>query len=283
MSKLTTAEITCQSCGKFFEKGIYISVNSKLDPVLREKILNGEFFKHRCDYCDYVNDIFYEVLYHDMTNNFMVWLVKPDNENIIFIQQNSLKMVTSIQLEMLIYLKFWEADMVIKKLYQLVRLLDGKYYDWYFKVCNANRETKCTGKRQDIIRKKIRDKIKPHSTILYDIIKETYITQIRNSIAHSNYSFLGRNIHLNNHIKNDSHANIRALGFDKWIDMFHNTISLFNEYIRMNNIIHEYYSKIAANNNNVLEVQVTEKNENQYPLYVEYIPEQKRWMYKQND
>jgi hypothetical protein len=44
----------------------------------------------------------------------------------------------SIQLEMLIYLKFWEADMVIKKFYQLVRLIHGEDYDWHFKISNLH-------------------------------------------------------------------------------------------------------------------------------------------------
>lgn len=189
---------------------------------------------------------------------------------------------TSIQLEMLIYLKFWEADMIIKKLYQFTRILNGEHYDWYFKICESNRDKLCTGTRQDIIRKKIRDKIKSHSKILYQVIKDTYKTQIRNSIAHSNYSFLGRNIHLNNFIKDDPHSNISSLSFDEWVDIFHNTIVLHNEYIRMNNLINEHYAQIAKKHNNIMEILITEKDGKQYPLYIEYRPEWKDWGYKQD-
>lgn len=190
---------------------------------------------------------------------------------------------TSIQLEMLIYLKFWETDMIIKKLYQFTRALNGEFYDWYFKVSESNRDKTSTGTRQDILRKSVRDKIKPHSEKLYQVIKDTYKTQIRNSIAHSNYSFLGRHIHPNNYIKDAPHASIRALSFNEWIDMFHNTLVLHNEYIRMNNLINDHYAKLASKHDNTMEILVTEKDGKQYPLYVEYRPEWKDWKFKQND
>lgn len=190
---------------------------------------------------------------------------------------------TSIQLEMLIYLKFWEADLVIKKLYQFTRALNGEFYDWYFRVSESKRDTTSTGTRQDILRKNVRDKIKPHSEKLYQFIKETYKTQIRNSIAHSNYSFLGRHIHPNNYIENDPHASIRTLSFDEWIHMFHNTLVLHNEYIRMNNLINDHYAELASKHDNTMEILVTEKDGKQYPLYVEYRPEWKDWIFKQNN
>jgi len=190
---------------------------------------------------------------------------------------------TSIQFEMLIYLKFWEADMIIKKLYQFSRALNGEFYDWYFTVPNFNRDKTSTGSRQNIIRKSIQNRIKPHSEKLYEIIKDTYKTQIRNSIAHSNYSFLGRYIHPNNHIKDAPHASVRALSFDEWVEIFHNTLVLHNEYIRMNNLINDYYVDIASKHYNTMEILVTEKNGKQYPLYTEYRPEWRDWKFKQKD
>lgn len=91
MSKQTIADITCTNCGQTFEVEVYTSVNSKLNPELRHSILAGTFFNHFCSFCGYKNNPFYEVLYHDMDKNFMVWLVKPDEDNIIFMQQHSLK------------------------------------------------------------------------------------------------------------------------------------------------------------------------------------------------
>ena len=189
----------------------------------------------------------------------------------------------TIQLKMLIYLKFWESDMIIKKLYQFARTLNSEPYDWYFKVSESSRDKNSTGTRQDIIRLQIRDKIKDHSPVLYQIIKDTYKTQIRNSIAHSNYSFLGRHIHLNNFIKEDPHSQLRALSFDEWIDIFHNTLVLHNEYVRMNNLINDHFAQIAKEHGNTMEILVTEKSAKQYPTFIEYRPEWKDWTYKQND
>lgn len=65
--------------------------------------------------------------------------------------------------------------------------------------------------------------------------------------------------------------------------MFHNTLILHNEYLRMNSMINEHYAKIANEHNNIMEIMVTEKEGKSYPLYIEYRPEWKDWKYKQNE
>ncbi|MEP2671571.1 MAG: hypothetical protein ABJH04_21380 [Cyclobacteriaceae bacterium] len=190
---------------------------------------------------------------------------------------------TTIQLEMLIYLKFWEADSIIKKFYQFVRLLNGEHYDWYFKIQESSRDKGATGSRQDLIRLKIRDRLKDISPVFYKTIKETYLTQIRNSIAHSNYSTTSRHIHPNNYIADDPASQLKVVSFDQWIDIFHNTLILHNEYIRLNNRINETYRELAKKNNNEIEIRVTEENGKQYPLIVTYREEWNDWRFKQND
>ena len=186
----------------------------------------------------------------------------------------------TIQLEMLVYLKFWEADMTIKKLYQFIRILSGESYDWHFKVSESSRDTTSTGTRQDIIRLKIRDKAKPISTVLFDVIKLAYKTQIRNSIAHSNYSFQGRHIHPNNYIKTDPASQIQALSFDEWIDMFHTTLILHNELIRLNVKINRYYADLALNGNKIT-VQITELTPKTYDREIVYRQEWNDYRWKQ--
>lgn len=222
---------------------------------------------HEMNHADYVK----QFIMKDFTEE-----KRKKNDELIGVEE------TTIQLEMLIYLKFWESDMIIKKFYQFTRALNGQHYDWYFKVSESNRDKSSTGTRQKIIRDEIRDKIEPHSETLYQIITDVYNTQIRNSIAHSNYSFLDRNIHPNNYIKEDPHSNILFLSFDDWIDKFHSTIVLHNEYIRMNNLINEHYAKIASKQNNTIEILVTEKDGKQYPFYLEYRPKWQDWTFKQN-
>ncbi len=187
----------------------------------------------------------------------------------------------SIQLEMLVYLKIWEADLFIKRLYQFVRILNGNNYDWYFKIAKFNRDSSpSTGTRKHIFNKEILEASKAISSVFYDLIKGSYISQLRNSIAHSNYSIISRFIHLNNAEKKDD---IEVVSFDNWIDIFHQTLELYNQYIRLTIRIHNHYVKIASKNNNILEIQVTELSGKEYPKYVEYRPVFNDWKFYSGD
>lgn len=166
----------------------------------------------------------------------------------------------SIQLEMLIYLKIWESDAFIKKLFQAVRLTNGEDYDWHFKIAESNRDETATGTRQEIIRLKIRDRTKKILPILYKSIKAAYLTQIRNSIAHSKYSFQGRNIHPNNYIKNDLASQLENLPFDHWIEMIHETLLIYNGYIGLENRINEHFGQLAEKNDNVMEIRINRED-----------------------
>jgi len=127
----------------------------------------------------------------------------------------------------------------------------------------------------------IREKLKVISPILYAIFEEAYKTQIRNSIAHSNYSFSNRVIGLNNFIKEDPHSQLKGISFNQWIDLFHSTIVLHNEYVRMGTVINDHYVKVANQNGNVMEILVTENGGKQYPMFLECGPIWKDWRYKQ--
>lgn len=163
---------------------------------------------------------------------------------------------TSIQLEMLVYLKIWESDAFIKKFYQLARLLHSEKYDWHFKIAERKGEKGCTGVRHEIIRTKIRDRFETLLPNIYNAFKNAYRSQIRNSIAHSNYSFLSRHIHPNNYKEGDPSSTIQSLGFDEWIQMFHDTMIIYNEYIRFFNDVNQYYAKIAQENKGLIEIQI---------------------------
>jgi hypothetical protein len=187
----------------------------------------------------------------------------------------------TIQLEMLVYLKFWEADMSIKRLYQLVRILSGESYDWHFKISESSRDKQKTGASHEIIRKMIRDKVKKVSPVLYEAIKLAYKSQIRNSIAHSNYSFLGRTIHPNNYIKDVEGAEIQYLTFDEWIDMFHMTLVLHNEMIRFEHKLSDYYANLASQGEK-LKVKIIEPAVTEHISEIAYISEQNRFIWAVN-
>lgn len=156
----------------------------------------------------------------------------------------------SVQIEMLCYLKIWEADSFIKKFYQLVRLINGKPYDWHFKIKESNRDKSATGTRQDIISKHIKNLFEHQVPVLHDAFEMAYKTQIRNSIAHSQYSFQQRNIHLNNYVETDVYAQIKVLNFNEWVNMFHITVMIHILYSRLNDKINLHYAELANRSSN---------------------------------
>lgn len=169
------------------------------------------------------------------------------------------KEALSITLEMLIYLKIWEADLFIKKLYQITNLSLGHPYDWHFKIAESSRDNNATGKRDYLIRKKIRDRLQYNYPSIYSAIKNAYKTQIRNSIAHSRYFCTGRYIHLTNYIKEDPACQIQALPFNDWIEIFHDTLALYNQLIGFYNRIDAYYSCKLIDPDNAIEVKISRK------------------------
>lgn len=165
----------------------------------------------------------------------------------------------SIQLEMLVYLKVWEMDAFIKKFYQTAKLVNGEAYDWHFKIEESNRDNNTTGKRHEIIRTLVRDRLKQYEPI-FNSFKKAYLTQIRNSIAHSKYGFMGRTIHPNNFVSADKAAQIENFPFDEWITMFHETMAIYNQSLRLSNKINEHYGTLALENNNQVEVRIERKD-----------------------
>jgi len=186
----------------------------------------------------------------------------------------------SIQLEMLVYLKIWEGDLFIKNLYELVRILKGDCYDWHFKIKESKRDSEGIASRDILIRQLIREEIRPFSEVIYNCIKESYRTQLRNAIAHSNYAFLGRRIHLFNDIEGDPSHQLRCLHFNVWISMFHNTMMLYNYMTWLKNTVKEHYSQLAIMGNGCNEIRITKADGAYEYRLVEYIHEMNRWKWK---
>jgi len=191
----------------------------------------------------------------------------------------------SIHLEMLIYLKIWEADLFIKRYYQIVRLLQGLSYDWHFKIAESNRDEEATGKRHTIIRQKVRDVFQNEFPAIYQSFKVAYKTQVRNSIAHSKFSFQSRHIHLDNYIQSDPASQLKVITFDEWIEMFHYTMILYNEQIGFIEKARSYYSEIAAKSDNLCEVMITRKDPEERVEYhtLKHRPEFGRWHWLSQD
>jgi hypothetical protein len=72
----------------------------------------------------------------------------------------------TIQIEQSIYLRFWEADSLLKKYYQLSSLASGEPYNWHLKIPVHPRE----GSKHEVIRKMIRDRVKDSCPAFYTLV-----------------------------------------------------------------------------------------------------------------
>jgi hypothetical protein len=189
------------------------------------------FYTHNDFICDYLEDNTLDIDYSKYIES-TSWNTERANE----LLEESKKEFKTIQYEMFIYLKIWESDYFIKLLYQIARVLNSEGYDWDFKIKTIDDNDKNshnTGKREDIIRKKARNRFEKLSPLIYQTIKNAYRSQIRNSIAHSNYDFSMRNIVLNNFVKSEKFPQKISISFNEWIDLFHDTIVIYSEVIRL--------------------------------------------------
>jgi hypothetical protein len=187
------------------------------------------------------------------------WSEEKNNE----IRQLEKNESLSIQLEMLVYLKIWEADLFIKRLYQIVRLKQGLHYDWHFRIMESNRDKtedevdKPIGTRDEIIRKMIRNPLEKEYPEIFKAIKNAFNSQLRNSIAHSKYSLASRYIHLNNSIKKDPYAQTQVISFDDWISKIHDTLTIYDQLINFMNKVQAYYiNRVKGNSNLAQEIRI---------------------------
>lgn len=192
----------------------------------------------------------------------------------------------TIQMEMLLYLKMWESDAFIKQLYQLVQLTHGKDYDWHFKIDNNEKVEGeiVTGKREEIIRKKVRDKTKKSYPNLYSALKNAFVSQLRNAIAHSQYSLFGSHIQLNNYKEGSKGSPFPAFSFDEWTNKFHDSLVIYSLVGHLINRVNELYSELAKETDNLLSVRakrIIREGEKFKHIaeehLIQYNPDQKRW------
>jgi hypothetical protein len=157
-------------------------------------------------------------------------------EDVLFVESNT------IQLEMLIYLKIWEGETFLKKFYQLSRLINGQDYDWHLNI-SYGKKIFGSMERSEII-KQLKENLQKKFPDLFEIINRIHKSQIRNAIAHSQYAMVGRTIMLNNQRK-DKLNSISSLKFDEWVEIFHDTITIYTLYEIFFEKVKEYYFELS--------------------------------------
>jgi len=194
-------------------------------------------------------------------------------------QQAKLNEELTVQLEQSIYLRFWEADSLLKQYYQLSKLACGKPYDWHLKIPVHPRE----GSKQHIIRKKIRDRVKDACPKFYTLVKGNFVSQVRNAIAHSQFYLEGRGMYFLNYSDNPSaYSSLKGMSFDEWYRMFHTTLLLHNATIKSLNTYRQHYKEKTLDNGNRITVRITKKDKTEKLSDVSIPNDRDEWVWYGN-
>lgn len=78
MSLTSIASVKCSQCGASREMTVYRSINTSIDPSLKEKVKDGSLFVWECPECGRRNLAKYETLYHDPDRKLMIWLSEKE-------------------------------------------------------------------------------------------------------------------------------------------------------------------------------------------------------------
>lgn len=79
MSMKRKETITCPACGQAQDFIVWHSLNGDLNPEAKQRLLNGTLFHFECSNCGHRSNVNYGMLYHDMTNQVMVYFVDKDS------------------------------------------------------------------------------------------------------------------------------------------------------------------------------------------------------------
>lgn len=141
------------------------------------------------------------------------------------------------QIEMVLYLKLFEANRFLERLYKLVQLCNGKEYPWKFEITKDD-------SRQKLIREEIRDASKNASPKFYNLIKEIYLSQIRNAVAHSQFFILGVDINFLNYDPK-RHSPLYFVKIEDWETRFHKLVLFYNEFMHCQSMYNYIYFREA--------------------------------------
>jgi len=182
-------------------------------------------------------------------------LVKYDKDRVEEINDLEQKETMSVQIEMLIYIKIWESDTFIKKMYQLARVINGEDYDWHFKVKGHDKKDTGGFTRSVLLNNHIINRFEHTLPKLHRYLYNSYNTQIRNAIAHSQYFIVGRNITFNNHRSNNVDS-MSHITFDNWCTLFHETIMLYSMFNDFLNKVNNIYYDLSQENGKSIETRI---------------------------
>ena len=93
MSRHHIEKVTCPSCHHEGDFELWDSINTALDPEMKEKVLNKSIFLYTCPSCGETFRLNYPTLYHQMEDLIMIYLVlesEVEKTCEIFCEKNAL-------------------------------------------------------------------------------------------------------------------------------------------------------------------------------------------------
>ena len=168
-----------------------------------------------------------------------------------FSERNYLYYYT-LEQELLIYLKFWETDLILRRLYNLSRLARGLNYEWEYHQDFFN-------DRRKLVKEEIQNNLKKITPKFYNLLDETYSRQIRNAVGHSQFYFLYDSIILTNK-KEKPYYKLDSITFNDWELLFHKNILLYNFMIYYYNLYSKKYQNQVKDKHFGLLISFPEKN-----------------------
>lgn len=75
MSRQSTERIRCQACGHEQDFAIWPSLNTGLDPDIKQQLVDGTLLTFTCSQCGDVARVEYNLLYHDMDTQWLIWML----------------------------------------------------------------------------------------------------------------------------------------------------------------------------------------------------------------
>lgn len=183
---------------------------------------------------------------------------------------------TMVQMQLLSYLKFWETDLILKRLYNLSLLAQGKEYLWDIQQKELN-------DRRRLVKDEIQEPIKDICPKFYDFIDNVYSRQLRNAIAHSQYYIMHSTIHLTNRDESKFYK-LNSISFVRWEEIFTKIILMHNYLIDNFNRYSSYYADKVQNKHNGLLVYFPDLDV--YGLnksaWIKFDEERRQWFWNDN-
>jgi len=140
--------------------------------------------------------------------------------------------------ELLLYMKFWETDLILRRLSNLSNLAQGKQYYWEYSQSDFN-------KRRNLIQDEIQKPLVKICPLFCKLMEEVYCNQIRNAVAHSQYYFLTDTIYFTNK-KEYPYYKLNMISYVEWEVKFTKLMLLYNFLIaNFNKYRSEYLAKVV--------------------------------------